>query len=1223
MIKSNFLSLAENGESKLFDIINTAERMYSSGFFQYIPTASRVFAEGVLLEVVGQHQKSNDDPGLNILIKYFTMNENRPEITSSLRHIQTKGNRASHYYPLFCTKHDARILLLKSLQLTNYYLKHFKKIEIENLKFSDESLPIQEVLDSGLTELDGLLNDARGDNEALNKQVSELLAEKISLSTKISDYRADKKGIDDKLSIMQSSNDRLMKQVKGQHQLTKSDAQESADSIMEVYQAESLRQIANLVESKQTLEARINELSSEQISLESKEDGIVEQFLQNGSSSQSDSDNIEFKLDEHQLLLVKLISGKHFLEAPPGAGKTAVITARIKAILEQCTDDSEIVCLTFTTRAAREMKERAAKVTFARSPFIGNFHNYCLEIIRDGDTSSNLPSKTILDDIYRTELLNKAIDTVNYSVLTSRGIDEKISRWLLSNHTFHVQTSNGKESSVDNLSKCFLNAYMGLLIVDLSQVDEVLEVAKAILVRTLPPLWSAAKLHLQKNISGIEDAAEISSTTIGNLIASIFNGFSKNKGEANCIDFDDIIGLGIDDLTKRPQAKSYIQIDECQDLSPAQWLIIRLLSNADTHIFAVGDTQQSIYSFMGADIFLLKSQVADFEQHQLTNNYRSEPKIVELLNAYRAQQWDLEKMTCRSERTNDYPTVLIGYKDDNAEKHDTVEAIQKILKISGRNIGLLLSTNKACEEYAGYLNRLNVPFFRVNDSDLMQRPIIQDWLSLIRILTGQSKRTDWWRLSYRITRPSDSKKNMTRANSMEFVNNIYSMGVDIKDIINSDINSKLASKRQDTVNLFDYPLKQLVRAFKNDGVVIFDTETTGLDFLTSKIIQIAAVRVIDGKIVETFDQYVDIALDDNPLLIKQLEDSSKIHNISAFDLKKGKDFEKVTIDFLEFIGKSPLVAHNLKFDRTMLVKNLAGGQLWDLLDEVHLIPASNQFDTLRLARTLLPHLKSYKLESLLEEFNLDGVNSHNALDDVIATSSLLTYIINEKIEPVLSLVDSFINDCESQFRELNTHWPKLMSLYDSYISVSSESSLSAALDEWLEYASKQPYWYAADSLISIVDDAKNKLGSWLTQENYAGDLNQLMDDRISLKNNAQNEVEHQRKIEKLYTLREIDLIDKDRDRVVLSTIHRSKGLEFETVILPGITDGAFPPWMPGSLSADEKKAKVEESKRLLYVGLSRASNKLIVSYHSKFKRHYKFLSPYLIECADTFSFQKD
>lgn len=1223
MIKSNFLSLAENEEGRLFDIIHTAERMYSSGFFQYIPTASRVFAEGILLEVVGQHQEKNDAPGLNNLIKYFQTSENRPEITSALRHIQTKGNNSSHYYPISCTKYDARTLLLKSLQLTNYYLKHFKKVNIENLKFSDEGLPIVKAADSNLTELEGLLSDARGDNKALNEQVSKLLTEKINLSTKISDYRDDKKAIDDKLSVMQSSNDRLMKQVKSEHELSKSDAQESANSIMEIYQAESLRQIASLVESKKALEARINELSSEQISLQSKESDIVEQFLHNGSSFHSDSDNIEFKLDEHQLSLVKLSSGKHFLEAPPGAGKTAVITARIRAILGQCADDSEIVCLTFTTRAAREMKERAAKVTFSRSPFIGNFHNYCLEIIRDGNTSSNLPSKTILDDIYRKELLINAINTANSSALTSRDDDEKVSQWLLNNQTFHVQDSNSKESSMDNLSKCFLSAYMGLIIVNLSEVDEVLEVAKAILARTLPPLWRAVKLYLQNNISDIEDIARISTPIISNFIASVFYGFIENKDEANCIDFDDIIGLGIDELTKRPQIKSYIQIDECQDLNPAQWLIIRLLSNVDTHIFAVGDTRQSIYSFMGADISLLNIQVAEFQKHQLANNYRSEPKIVELLNAYRARQWDLAAMTCSSEQTNEYPTMLIGYDDDNAEKQRTVEAIQQILKTSGRNIGLLLSTNKACEEYAGYLDRLNLPFFRVNEYDLMQRPIIQDWLSLIRILTGQSKRTDWWRLSNRITRPSDSKKNMTRANSMDFVNNIYNMGVDITDIINSDRKPVSANKKQGSVNLFDYPLKQFVRDFKNDGVVIFDTETTGLDFSTSEIIQIAAVRVIDGKIVETFDQYIDIALDDNPILIKQMEDSSKIHNISLHDLKKGKDVEKVTNDFLEFIGQSPLVAHNLKFDRTMLVKNLAREQCWDLLDKVQRIPASNQFDTLHLARTLLPDLKSYKLESLLEEFNLDGVNSHNALDDVKATSSLLTYIINEKIEPVLSSVDGFIDENESHFIELSNHWPKLMNLFDSYISVSGESSLSGALEEWLEYASKQSHWYPEDSLISIIDDAKIKLGSWLNKENYAGDLNQLMDDRIPSKNNVQSDVEHQRKIEKLYTLREIDLIDKDRDQVVLSTIHRSKGLEFETVILPGITDGAFPPWMPDHLSADEKLIRSEESQRLLYVGLSRASNKLIVSYHSKFKGYAKFLSPYLIGCADIFSFQKD
>lgn len=170
--------------------------------------------------------------------------------------------------------------------------------------------------------------------------------------------------------------------------------------------------------------------------------------------------------------------------------------------------------------------------------------------------------------------------------------------------------------------------------------------------------------------------------------------------------------------------------------------------------------------------------------------------------------------------------------------------------------------------------------------------------------------------------------------------------------------------------------------FKYDRVVVFDTETTGLDTAKDDIIQIAAIEKIKGQAGKSIMMY--FATD------KKLSPTQTIHNISNEHLKnKAIDKKEGLLKFLDFIQNDPLQAHNIKFDNAILNSNLK---------KVDIVPLyrNKLFCSLYLCRQLYPKLNSYKLGNILKALKLEGDNSHDALDDTKATANL-AFKLYEKI----------------------------------------------------------------------------------------------------------------------------------------------------------------------------------------------------------------------------------
>ena len=185
------------------------------------------------------------------------------------------------------------------------------------------------------------------------------------------------------------------------------------------------------------------------------------------------------------------------------------------------------------------------------------------------------------------------------------------------------------------------------------------------------------------------------------------------------------------------------------------------------------------------------------------------------------------------------------------------------------------------------------------------------------------------------------------------------------------------------LHISTYELTNFSNHLNSGRIVVFDTETTGLDVNTVDIIQVAAVELLNGKIQDSIMFY--LATD------KQIDSSRSIHNITNESLNiKSIDKKEALKKFINFIQDDPLIAHNIKFDINVLNKNLKriGMQI---------IYKNKLFCTLKMSKQLFQKMHSYKLSELLTSLNIEGNNSHDALDDTKATANLVLKI-NKEIE---------------------------------------------------------------------------------------------------------------------------------------------------------------------------------------------------------------------------------
>ena len=397
------------------------------------------------------------------------------------------------------------------------------------------------------------------------------------------------------------------------------------------------------------------------------------------------------KLNKEQHEAVVNIDGPSMVIAGAGSGKTRVLTYRIAYLLSQGVDPFNILALTFTNKAAREMKERVINLigdSNGRNVWMGTFHSVFAKILRIDGHHLGYPA--------------------NFSIYDSDDSKRTI-RSIIS------------EMELDN--KVYSPSY----------VAHRISMAKSNLV-------SPEEYAADPDIISADESARKP------LIKDIYRKYSNRLKRADAMDFDDllfntfILFRDFEKVLYKYQHKfKYILVDEYQDTNHAQYLIIHKLAAFSENICVVGDDAQSIYAFRGANISNIlnfKSNYPEFKLFKLEQNYRSTKTIVEAANKVITYNKDQIHKKVWTENDEGHLIGLIRATSDNEEGNMVANAIFESKmnnQLSNNSFAILYRTNAQSRSIEEALRKLNIPYRIFSGLSFYSRKEIKDLLAYFRL----------------------------------------------------------------------------------------------------------------------------------------------------------------------------------------------------------------------------------------------------------------------------------------------------------------------------------------------------------------------------------------------------------------------------------------------------------------------------------------------------------
>ncbi len=395
-------------------------------------------------------------------------------------------------------------------------------------------------------------------------------------------------------------------------------------------------------------------------------------------------------LNDRQRQAVEQIDGPLLVLAGAGAGKTRVLTYRIANLIDcQQAQPYQILALTFTNKAASEMKQRIADLVGQRAAQIsmGTFHSFCLRILR------------------------RYADQVGYT------------------SDFMIYDTADQRTLIKNVMK--------QLNIDSKQIS--ISHAKAVISDAKNKLLSVEKFQDQN-----------ATDFINQKIGLIYQAYQKQLQESNAMDFDDLIVNVIKLFQKSNEALTYYQnkfkyilVDEYQDTNYIQFLLVKQLAALHRNICVVGDGDQSIYGWRGADI----ANIRDFDKVfsgakvvLLEQNYRSTQRILELANGV------IQNNTARRPKrlwTDNKSGDMIQYycaENGDAEAHFVAGQIAQAIENGAAygDFAILYRTNAQSRIFENAFNRQAIPYNIVGGRKFYERMEIKDLMSYLRFIANPS-----------------------------------------------------------------------------------------------------------------------------------------------------------------------------------------------------------------------------------------------------------------------------------------------------------------------------------------------------------------------------------------------------------------------------------------------------------------------------------------------------
>jgi DNA helicase-2/ATP-dependent DNA helicase PcrA len=400
-------------------------------------------------------------------------------------------------------------------------------------------------------------------------------------------------------------------------------------------------------------------------------------------------------LNEQQREAVVHKDGPLMIVAGAGSGKTKVLTTRIAYLMGHYGVDSfNILALTFTNKAAAEMKERVEKVlgnNEARNLYIGTFHSVFARILRGEAGHIGYPNNfTIYDTDDSRSVIKTVCEEMNLDI-----------KWY-------------KPNLVHNRISAAKNALVG-------------------------PIEYQADHYIQQ-----EDTRQNRP-----LIGKIYDAYCKRCFRNGAMDFDDLLLKMYELLSTRPEVLhkyqhkfKYILVDEYQDTNATQYAIIKLLAGVHENLCVVGDDAQSIYSFRGAtieNILQFQKDYDDVKVVKLEQNYRSKSNILNVANEVISNnKGQIEKALWTEQDAGDKIKV-VRVLSDNDEGRYVADAIQEQRlrnHFANRDFAILYRTNAQSRAFEECLRRMNIPYRIYGGISFYQRKEIKDFLAYLRVIVN-------------------------------------------------------------------------------------------------------------------------------------------------------------------------------------------------------------------------------------------------------------------------------------------------------------------------------------------------------------------------------------------------------------------------------------------------------------------------------------------------------
>ena len=811
--------------------------------------------------------------------------------------------------------------------------------------------------------------------------------------------------------------------------------------------------------------------------------------------------------------ILQLTTGRHLVLAPPGTGKTELLAHRVRDALLSGIPPDRILCLTFTVRAAAEMKKRIREtVPRGRLPELGNFHHWCHNFLR---ARKLVPGGwQVVDEVLQADLMREAVASLAVeSASLARRIDS-------------------------------LRDRTGQL-----PVDALLAHAARIRQRDL---------RFPSEVIRGPSGGDTFGTAAPDLLRRIADAYRRRKETLRLLDYDDLLlyafwFVALKKAIPDREKCIWVQIDEVQDLNPLQWGLVRALSAPRAHQVFFGDSEQSIFSFLGASSPHLARIAASCDGiHTLSQNYRSRSYLLDLTVRYALKtlraDWDILPMPGTVAPPT--PGALRLADIPHGTPHEEWLA-RELLRERGRaaatpssipRTAILVRTNRRADDFETALRAAGLPVYKVSGADWSARPEARAFKAFLKVLADPDDRMAWSRL-WRLFAGAP-----THAAARDCVTALFASGLRAADLLAPDPPDPSAT-----------PLDVLRRSVDPGArTIVFDTETTGLASDRDDIVQLAALELVDGRPVRTFCRYL--------FTDRDLSSTEPIHHISrAFLDAHGVPPADALRDFLSFAGNALLAGHNVSFDRAFLASALDRHSLPPL-------PRDTLFvDTLDAARRLYPDLKSRKLADLIAEFHLPGANTHNAVDDVDATAHLLLHLA-DAADTRAEARRAFLRDnadAISRFRET------FLPLWTAYTArPGRHATFRRAWSDFLDAALAAAA--SGDDAFDSRDGMDRAAAKFLRYADHAWGTDCKTRPFLEIV---------RRESRFLSRFKEVDLLVHD-EPIVVSTVHKAKGLEFPRVVIPDAQDGVYPS------PFDRDDTSRDESARILYVAITRAQSHL-------------------------------